>query len=146
MVDLVKHEGIYERFKMTRTRLENELFGENADWNCLVATNKLNKLMGFCFYTFANINRAFNTQPMIQVDDLYVNPSYRKMGIAYQLLRELALIAKTKGIGRLNIWCVKNNDLGQYFYNRVGATKVDFIDVYSMQIQQLLEHSEIAKN
>jgi hypothetical protein len=37
LVDLVKHEGLYDHFKMTRQRLENELFGNNADWYCLIA-------------------------------------------------------------------------------------------------------------
>lgn len=79
--ELVKHEGTADRFKMTPTRLESELFGKNADWYCLVANNKEDQIIGFCLYTFANINRAFNTSPMIQIDDLYVCPAYRQMGI-----------------------------------------------------------------
>lgn len=138
LVDLVKHEGLFERFKLTRERLENELFGINADWNCLVATEASDKLIGFCLYTFANINRAFNFSPMVQIDDLYVSPAYRNAKIGHNLIYQLALIAKSKNIGRLNVWCVKDNEQGQNFYQKIGAEKRDFIDVYSIQVAELL--------
>jgi ribosomal protein S18 acetylase RimI-like enzyme len=99
LVELVKHEGTFKRFKLTRTRLEDELFGCNADWNCLVATNNQEKPIGFCLYTFANINRVFNESPLIHVDDLYLSPEYRNLGIAQHFFYQLALIAKAKNIG-----------------------------------------------
>lgn len=138
LVDLVKHEGSFERFKLTRGRLENELFGIHADWNCLVAIDSCDRLLGFCLYTFANINRAFNLSPMIQVDDLYVDPEFRNAKIGFNLIYQLALIAKSKNIGRLNVWCMKDNVQGQNFYQKIGAEKRDFVDVYSIQVANLL--------
>lgn len=138
LMDLVKHEGSFERFKLTRERLEDELFGINADWNCIVAANPHEKLLGFCLFTYANINRAFNVSPMIQVDDLYVSPEFRNVGIGSSLIYQLATIAKNKNIGRLNVWCMKDNLQGQNFYQKIGAEKRDFIDVYSIQVDSLL--------
>jgi len=138
LVDLVKHEGLYDRFKLTRERLEDELFGINADWNCLVATDVGDKLVGFCLYTFANINRAFNVSPMIQIDDLYVSPLHRKAKIGHHLIHELATIAKSKNIARLNVWCVKDNEQGQNFYKKIGAEKRDGIDVFSIQVSAIV--------
>jgi len=137
LIDLVKHEGSYERFKLTRIRLEEELFGLKADWNALVAIDIQEKLIGFCLYSYANINRAFNFSPMIQIDDLYVNPEYRRSRIGHELLKKVAAIAKTKNIGRLNVWCVKDNKIGQNFYKKIGAEKRDHIDVYSIQVDSL---------
>lgn len=138
LVDLVKHEGSFERFKLTRQRLESELFGINADWHCLVAADPSENLIGFCLYTFANINRAFNVSSMIQIDDLYVSPEFRNAKIGQNLMCQLALVAKNKNIGRLNVWCVKDNVQGQNFYQKIGAEKRDFIDVYSIQVTKLL--------
>ncbi|CEG56900.1 GNAT family N-acetyltransferase [Legionella fallonii] len=137
LVELVKYEGIYERFKLTRDRLEEELFGTNADWNCLVAVDMDEHLIGFCLYTFANINRAFNISPMIQIDDLYVHPQYRRAGLGQLLLKEMGSIARVNNIGRLNAWCVKDNDIGQNFYQKIGAVKRDFIDIYSIDVNEL---------
>ncbi|CDZ78990.1 ribosomal-protein-alanine acetyltransferase [Legionella massiliensis] len=139
LVALVTYEGLAERFKLSRTRLEEELFGAKADWHCLVAVDKEEHLIAFCLYTYANINRAFNLSPMIQVDDLYVSPEHRGAGIGQNLLHQLALIAKEKQIGRLNVWCMKDNEVGQRFYQRIGAEKRDFVDVYSIQVEALLE-------
>jgi GNAT superfamily N-acetyltransferase len=137
--DLVNHEGLAERFKMTRERLEEELFGIHADWYCLIATDLQDNPIGFCLYTLANINRAFNTSPMIQVDDLYVKPEWRKSGIGQNLLLHLARIAKNRKIGRINAWCVCDNIQGQNFYRKIAAEKRDFVDIYSMQVGNLLK-------
>lgn len=143
LVDLAEHEGLTERFKLTRERLENELFGTNADWNCLVATDIHGKLIGFCLYSIANINRAFNLTPMIQIDDLYISPEYRSAKIGYKLVYQLALIAKSKNIARLNVWCVKDNEQGQKFYKKIGGEKLNFVDVYIVQIAKLLGQAQL---
>jgi ribosomal protein S18 acetylase RimI-like enzyme len=75
---------------------------------------------------------------MIQIDDLYVSPTFRNAKIGQNLIHQLALIAKSKNIGRLNVWCVKDNKQGQNFYQKIGAEKKDFIDVYSIQVTKLL--------
>ncbi len=137
LVDLIHHEGLLDRFKMTRLRLEEELFGKNADWQALVASCN-NTLAGFCLYSLANTNRAFNSTPMIQIDDLYVHPDYRQMRLGQKLIRTLAQIAKNKGIERINVFCMKDNLQGQNFYQKLGAEKLDFMDVYKILVPDLL--------
>lgn len=137
--DLINHEGLTDRFKMTAQRLEEELFGKKADWHCLVAVDLEDNPVGFCLYTLANINRAFNTSPMIQIDDLYVKPTWRQSGIGQSLIVHLAQIAETRGIGRINAWCVRDNIEGQNFYRKIGAEKRDFVDIYSVQVKSLLK-------
>ncbi|WP_157063115.1 hypothetical protein [Legionella worsleiensis] len=55
---------------------------------------------------------------------------------------QLALIAQEKNIGRLNLWCMKDNMQGQNFYQKIGAVKRAFIDVYSIQVDNLLNGFE----
>lgn len=141
--DLVRHEGLADRFKMTRARLEEELFGLHADWHCLIAADLQNNPVAFCLYSIANINRAFNTSPMIQIDDLYVMPEWRQSGIGQNLLLHLARIAESRKIGRINAWCVRDNSQGQNFYNKIGAEKRDFVDIYSIQIKDILNRYEV---
>lgn len=132
LIDLVKHENLFERFKLTRERLEQELF--EGDWHCLVACLEEKTLIGFCLYSYANINRAFNLSPMIQIDDLYVSPNHRRLGVGESLVNHLIALAKNKNISRLNVWCVKDNEQGQQFYKKIGAEKRDFIDVFSLPL------------
>jgi GNAT superfamily N-acetyltransferase len=137
--DLMVHDGIMDRFVMTRDRLDEEFFGAMADWNCLVAADEQGKLTGYLTYTIANIHRASQTSPMIHADDLYVRPEHRKTKIAYQLFQRLAKIAAGKNIHRLNVWCMRKNKLGQHFYQSIGCEKLDYVDVFSVPVQSLLE-------
>lgn len=139
--DLAHHEGLTDHFKLTKTRLEQELFGMNADWNCLVATDSLENVMGFCFYTYTSINRVYNPSPMIQIDDLYIAPNYRKAKIGHKLIHELAVIAQNNNISCFNVWCVKGNEQGQKFYQKLGGEKLDYIDVYVMEVSKLLDQA-----
>jgi ribosomal protein S18 acetylase RimI-like enzyme len=142
LVDLAQHEGLARFFQLTRARLEEDLFGVNANWNGLIAADSDDKPAGFCLYTIANINRVYNRTPIIQVDDIYVAPEYRKAKIGYKLIHALAVIAKRKNIECFNIWCVKNNEEGQGFYQKLGGQKLDFIDVYEIGITEFLANAK----
>jgi GNAT superfamily N-acetyltransferase len=136
--ELMEYDGLVDSFIMTRERLDAEFFGAKADWNSLVAADDMGKMTGFLTYTFANIHRANQTSPMLHIDDLYVRPEYRKTKIAYQLIQRLAKIAESKNIHRINVWCMRNNSLGQHFYQSIGCQKLDYVDVFSVPVQRLL--------
>jgi ribosomal protein S18 acetylase RimI-like enzyme len=138
MNKLVIEEGSGEYFKMTSERMRQELFGVNATWNCQVAIAD-NEVVGFCFYCFANTNRAFYTSPLIQIDDLYVKPEYRRKNIGLAFLQKLALIAENNGAGRMEVDCMKENEIGQAFYQKLNGFKKDFIDIYRFYPKDLLE-------
>ena len=138
LLDLIKHEKLEHAYKYTFEKVQEDLFGANADWHCLVACIK-DEIIGFCFYSYANTNRVFNYSPLIQVDDIYVNPSYRGKNIGKKLLQELALIASEKGIRRIELWCMKDNEVGQAFYRRLNPRYIDTIDVIRLDVSSLLE-------
>lgn len=139
LVQLAKHEKIEDRLKLTPERMKKELFGTNADWNCLVVTTFANDIIGFSLFSFANINRSFNKTPLVHIDDIYIEPNYRKMGIGKKLLEAVAKMAIEKGFDRIELWCIKDNFIGQSFYNKLGARKMDFLDVYQFEVSSLLK-------
>ena len=65
--DLATHTGLSDRHKMTLERMHQELFGKNADWNALVVKKNDLEVIGFCFYSIVNINRAFHDSPMLNI-------------------------------------------------------------------------------
>jgi ribosomal protein S18 acetylase RimI-like enzyme len=135
LTELIKYEGLADRFHLTKERMIDDLFGPHADWNCLVAVNSANKLVGFCLYTATNTNRAFCRGKTIQIDDLFVSPEYRGNGLGSQMLRTVAITAKQDGIVKINVFCVKDNEIGQNFYKKLGVEKLDFMDVLVFQDQ-----------
>jgi GNAT superfamily N-acetyltransferase len=61
----------------------------------------------------------------LYLEDLFVRPAFRKHGIGFALLRELARIAVDRDCGRLD-WSVLNwNELAISFYKQIGAKHMD---------------------
>jgi len=61
----------------------------------------------------------------IYLEDLFVKPRFRKHGVGFALLRDLARIAVDRNCGRLD-WAVLNwNELAINFYKQIGAKHMD---------------------
>lgn len=136
VVALAEHEKIRERLTLTSEKMQNDIFGPHADWHCLVALLS-QEIVGFALYSFSKTNRSVNPSDALFIDDLFIKPAYRQMGIGKALLKVLAKKAKEKQIARIELWCLKENALGQAFYQQLGAQKMDNLDVYRFQVSAL---------
>jgi ribosomal protein S18 acetylase RimI-like enzyme len=135
--DFAAELGLTDKHKMTLERMHQELFGKKADWNALVIKKEDLEIIGFCFYSIVNINHAFHNSPLLQVDDLYIKPEYRRHGLGEKILKVIAQIAKEKGILRIEMWCGKNNLIEQSFYQKHNALKIDYLDVFRFYVKDL---------
>ncbi|MBS0272530.1 MAG: GNAT family N-acetyltransferase [Proteobacteria bacterium] len=128
---LVRHENLEEKFKLSEERMASYLFKTTHDWFCLVAQDlRDNLLKGFLTYTPSNINRAFHLSSLIHIDHLYVKPESRRDGVGESLIQELKNRAKNLGANRLELWCLISNEDGNAFYKKLGAEKMDFVNLY----------------
>ena len=133
--DLIRQENIGRPLKMTLELMGQELFAPNATWYGLVAAQDT-EIIGLCLYSIAHTSRPLNPTPLIQIDDFYVHPNFRRQKIGEKLIESLTKIAHQSGISRIELWCVKNNNMGQSFYQKMGAQKLDHIDVYRFNLDQ----------
>ncbi|MDJ0735635.1 MAG: GNAT family N-acetyltransferase [Nostocaceae cyanobacterium] len=79
--------------------------------------------VGFALF-FHNYS-TFLTQPGIYLEDIFVLPEYRRLGIGKALLTKVAQIALERDCGRLE-WSVLDwNEPAQTFYRRMGASILD---------------------
>jgi len=61
-------------------------------------------------------------EPGLWLEDLFVDPAYRRQGCGKALLRTLADLARTRGCGRFE-WSVLDwNEAAISFYESLGAT------------------------
>lgn len=75
--------------------------------------------VGFALF-FANYS-TFLTRPGLYLEDLFVLPSHRRLGIGKALLTKLATLAAQRGAGRLE-WSVLDwNQSAIAFYESFGA-------------------------
>jgi ribosomal protein S18 acetylase RimI-like enzyme len=141
--NLVREEGTDKSFILTIDKMQYYIFGKYADWNCVVAVMGKNEIIGFCLYSFANTNRAFNDTPLIQIDDIYVRPEYRGLKAGQKLIQEVAHIAKNNNITRIELWCMKDNLSASKFYNKFNVEKLEFLEVLRLKVDKVLSHVKL---
>ena len=59
------------------------------------------------------------------LEDLYVQPAYRRLGVGRALLAELAAICADRGYARMEWWVLNWNEPAHRFYRGVGAEPQD---------------------
>ena len=117
----------YERARpgeapVTEQDLEQTLFGERPAAEVLIAYLG-DEPAGFALF-FHNYSTWLGKRG-IYLEDLFVRPAFRKHGVGFALLRELARIAVDRDCGRLD-WSVLNwNELAINFYKQIGAKHMD---------------------
>ncbi len=88
------------------------------------------KEVGFALF-FHNFS-TFLGRAGIYLEDLYVKPAYRGKGYGKALLQQLARIAKARGCGRLEWWCLDWNRPSIDFYLSLGAQAMDEWTTYRL--------------
>lgn len=89
------------------------------------------KPVGFAIF-FHNFS-TFLGRPGIYLEDLFVEPEHRGLGVGKALLSHIAKLAKDRGCGRLN-WAVLDwNEPSIQFYKKIGALPQDDWTVFRLQ-------------
>lgn len=118
IMDLAIYEKAEHEVKSTIADIENTLFTEGCTAHALIA--ELNgEPVGMAVYFF-NYSTWLG-QNGIYLEDLYVSPSHRGLGLGKKLMAGLARIAKEKNCGRMD-WSVLDwNQPAIDVYDAIGA-------------------------
>jgi GNAT superfamily N-acetyltransferase len=116
---LAEFERLAPLFVATEADLAEMLFGARPAAEVLIAS-KNGTLAAFALF-FHNFS-TFLGRRGLWLEDLFVQPEYRRQGCAQALLRALAEIARDRGCGRFE-WAVLDwNASAIEFYQSLGAT------------------------
>jgi GNAT superfamily N-acetyltransferase len=137
-VNLVRELAVYEklehRARATPDDFRAHLFGPRPVAEAVVA-EVAGEVVGFAlfFKTFS----TFLGRPGIYLEDLFVRPEHRGVGIGKALLATVARRAVDRGCGRLE-WSVLDwNAPSIAFYQAAGATALDDWVVYRIADEPL---------
>jgi GNAT superfamily N-acetyltransferase len=126
ILEFIRALALFERDPDAVTATEDDLlrdgFGENPYYHCLIAEQD-GKPAGFAFYFF-NYS-TWTGRPGLYLEDLFVDPEFRGLGIGKALLARVAAIAVEKGCPRLQWEVLDWNTPAVDFYASLGA---DFLD------------------
>lgn len=110
--------------------LEEHLFGAKRFAEAVLAESG-GEVVGFALF-FHNYS-TWLTRPGLYLEDLYVKPSFRGLGIGEALLRQLARLAVSRGCGRMEWSVLTWNEPAIGFYRRLGAVPMDGWQVYRLE-------------
>ena len=117
--ELAEFEKLTHLLQVTPEKLAPQLFGPQPAAQALVAQVD-GSTVGFALY-FSTFS-TFLAQPGLWLEDLYVRPAQRGLGIGTALLARLGALAIERGCGRLE-WSVLNwNERAIGVYEGIGAT------------------------
>lgn len=117
--ELAEFEKLAHLLQVTPEKLRPQLFGEKPAAEAMVAERN-GEVLAFALF-FTNFS-TFLAQPGLYLEDLYVKPAQRGLGIGEALLTRVAKLAVERGCGRFE-WSVLDwNGNAIRFYERMGAT------------------------
>lgn len=121
LLSSAREQGNEEGLCATEENLIEDGFGANPRFQVLIAEED-GGVVGLALHFF--IYSTWTSRKGLYLEDLYVRPEFRKQGIARELMRELAQIAKQNGCGRM-IWLVLRSNPAVAFYTRLGAAALE---------------------
>ena len=119
---LAKYEREPDAVIATEEGLLRDGFGPNPYYHCLIAEHDESPA-GFALF-FYNYS-TWMGRPGIYLEDLYVAPEFRGLGIGKSLLKQVAAIAVAKGCRRLQWEVLDWNTPAIDFYRAMGAEFLD---------------------
>jgi len=134
-----------EAVQATEAGIERDGFGESPLFRCLLAEHD-GKPAGFAIYQY-NYS-TFDGQMALHIEDLFVVPEMRELGIGRELLSYAAAIAVENGSRRLQWEVLDWNQPAIEFYGSLGAHFVDQwrnMRLTGDAVMQLAQHAECTK-
>ena len=121
---LAEYEHLLDDVEATPALLEASLFpadGAPPAAHCVIASLD-DSPAGFALYFF-NYS-TFKARPGLYLEDLFVAPPFRGLGVGKALLLHLARLANERGCGRME-WAVLDwNESAIAFYESLGAKRM----------------------
>lgn len=116
---LAEYENLIDAVEGTAESLHSHLFGAHPHAEAIVAEVD-GDVVGFALF-FTNYS-TFLTQPGLYLEDLFVLPTHRRLGLGRRLLTHLSQLAVDRNYGRFE-WSVLDwNQPAIDFYEKMGAT------------------------
>lgn len=119
---LAAYEKLAHEVVADEATLARHLFGDRSSAQCLIAEVH-GSPAGFAIF-FHNFS-TFLGRPGLYIEDIFVKPEFRAMGLGRSFFRELARLAQKRDCGRMEWWVLDWNEPAIAFYKKMGARPMD---------------------
>lgn len=146
LLELITALSEYERLRhemaATEEQLRKTLFGDRKCAEAIIADWE-GEPAGFALF-FHNYS-TFLAKPGLYLEDLFVRPELRGLGIGKALLKRLAQVAVERDCGRFEWWVLDWNEPAIRFYESLGARPMSDWTVFRVDGENLRALADDAK-
>ena len=132
--ELAVYEKAPEEAKATVEAIRASLFSDKPVAHCHVAEVD-GKVVGIAIW-FLNYSTWLG-KPGIYLEDLFVQPEYRKQGLGKEFMKVLAKLCVENGYERFQWWVLDWNQPSIDFYKSIGAVAMDEWTVFRLSGDEL---------
>ncbi len=127
---LAKHENAAQRFTATEALYRASLFGKRPSGYAFIA-EQAGRPVGAAVwsYTFD----AFSGYPALFLEELFIEPEQRGLGLGLDMLRALVRRAVAEGCSRIGWYVLEGNEPAAGFYRRIGAAERHDLRVFILK-------------
>ena len=141
--ELAKFEKLEHEFVGTEESLKKSLFSDRPECEAVLAFKDKTPI-GFALF-FHNYS-TFLTKKGLYLEDLYVTPEARGLGVGKFLLQFLAKVALERDCGRMEWWVLDWNKNAIEFYHKLGAEPMDEWTVFRLSGESLKQLSKTKRD
>lgn len=141
--ELAAYENLSDAVRFDPEVLAEHLFGPRPMAEVLIGEHE-GTAQGFALF-FHNFS-TFEGRPGLYLEDLFVRPEARGVGLGKALLAELARLAVERGCARFEWWVLDWNAPAIGFYQSLGARLMDDWTVMRVDGEALLALAKRAEN
>ena len=131
--ELADYEQLLDQVVADEATLEHWLFENNGAEVHFVLEDSIEVGFALFFHNFS----TFLGRSGLYLEDLYVSPAYRGRGYGKALFQQLVQVARQRGCGRMEWWCLDWNHPSIEFYKRMGAEAMTDWTVYRLSGEAL---------
>ncbi len=116
--EFAEFEHLAQFCEVTEESLREVLFSKNAFVESLIAVADQTPIGYAIFFPYF---ASFRGQRGFYLEDIYLKPDFRKIGLGEKMLAEIARIGKEQGFTRIDFQVLKDNQNAVNFYQKLGA-------------------------
>lgn len=131
--ELAEYEKLSNEFVATEEILLDSLFVKHQA-EAVIGEYK-GKPVGFALF-FNNFS-TFLGKSNLYLEDIYIQPQFRGVGLGKAIFSYLAQLCVDRGYGRMDWCCLDWNESSIHFYKKMGAKPMSDWTIYRMEGQEL---------
>ena len=116
--DFAEYENLSEYCEITEHRLHDAMFGKGGFVEGLISLDGATPVAYALFYP--NFS-SFRGERGLYLEDIYIAAEYRRLNLGEKMLREIARLARSRGMTRIDFQVLEWNTPAVTFYLKHGA-------------------------